>query len=135
MPAWVNAGYEEYAIRMPADYRLNLIEISTEKGGKIADEKILSAIKPGLLLALDRQGMMFSTEELAIKLRKWHDLSQNINLLIGGPRKIGHLCLEKAHEIWSLSLMTFPHPLVRVIIAEQIYRAWTILNHHPYHRA
>jgi 23S rRNA (pseudouridine1915-N3)-methyltransferase len=145
MPEWVNSTYADYAKRLPRDYSLNLIEIPAQKRGNSADtaailkkeaQSILSHIEAGsLVVALDVKGQMWSTEQLAQKLQTWHDQSQSIIFLIGGPEGLPSACLERANFRWSLSALTFPHPLVRVILAEQVYRAWSIIQNHPYHRA
>ena len=143
MPSWVNAGFAEYAKRLPTDYQLQLIEIPSQKRTKssvvdqvlqLEGEKLLAAATTPLI-ALDRQGKTFSTEQLAKQLQTWHDNSENPSLLIGGPEGLAPSCLKRASTVWSLSALTFPHPLVRIILAEQIYRAWSILSHHPYHRS
>jgi 23S rRNA (pseudouridine1915-N3)-methyltransferase len=145
MPAWVNQGYEEYANRMPSECRLELREIAAEKRGKSADthritekesELLLGAVPQGnMILALDVRGRSWSTEQLAQQLERWMQDGRNVSLLIGGPEGLSQTCLQKAEQRWSLSPLTFPHPLVRVIVAEQLYRAWSILRNHPYHRA
>lgn len=144
MPTWINAGYKEYAQRLPTDYRLQLIEINSQKRNKTSSlvnilqkegDDLLAAAHPhGPIIAFDRQGQTFSTEQLARNLQAWHDQSLHPNFLVGGPEGLSAECLKRSHQTWSLSALTFPHPLVRVIIAEQIYRAWSILSHHPYHR-
>ena len=144
MPDWVNQGYQEYAKRLPRDFQLNLIEIEAQKRlkssniNKIIDkesQQLFSAIPNGNhIIALDRQGKHIDTQTLAQNLQNWHDQSQNISLLIGGPEGIATDYLKKSNQIWSLSALTLPHPLVRIIIAEQTYRAWSILQGHPYHR-
>lgn len=102
---------------------------------QLEGEKILAAIKPkSLVIALDDQGKQWSTPELACNLQRWRESGQDVSLLIGGADGLAEECLQKAQNIWSLSKLTFPHQLVRVIVAEQIYRAWTIINNHPYHR-
>jgi 23S rRNA (pseudouridine1915-N3)-methyltransferase len=133
MPAWITAGYTEYAKRLPADYQLNLVEIPSQQSAKL-DEKILAAARSPIV-ALDRQGEILTTLQLAKYLQSWHDNSQNLSLLVGGPEGLSSSCLQHADKVWSLSALTFPHPLVRVILAEQIYRAWSILSNHPYHRS
>lgn len=143
MPSWINEGFSEYAKRMPIDYKLQLTQIPTLKRGS-ADvtrairqegELMLSAIaKDSYTIALEVTGEQWSTQQLATNLQKWHDQGQNLNLLVGGPEGLAPNCLEQAQKKWSLSLLTFPHPLVRVIVAEQLYRAWSILANHPYHR-
>lgn len=143
-PAWIQEGYQEYAKRLPASCTLELVEIPAEKRSANADikritqregEKMLAAIKPGnKVIALDVQGKLWSTEKLAENLAKWNLEGRHIDLLVGGPEGLATSCLEKAEEKWSLSPLTFPHIIVRLIVAEQIYRAWSILQSHPYHR-
>lgn len=144
MPAWVSAGFLEYSARMPSDYRVQLIEIPLEKRGKntdlkkiinIEESKILAAQpKDSLCIALDRVGKTLDTRTLANHLQTWHDNHQEISIIIGGPEGLSEAFLKKANMVWSLSAMTLPHPLVRVIVAEQLYRAWSITANHPYHR-
>ncbi len=144
MPDWVTSGYTEYANRMPPDYRVELIEISPEKRGKNADiqkislieeTKITAAIPKGsYCVALDRTGKTSDTLKLAKRLQGWHDNQQSVCFIIGGPEGLSCDFLKKSHDVWSISEMTFPHPLVRIILIEQIYRAWSITINHPYHR-
>jgi 23S rRNA (pseudouridine1915-N3)-methyltransferase len=144
MPEWVTTGYQEYAKRMPSDFKLQLFEISAQKRSKESgllkalqqeEEQMLTAIpKENLTIALDVKGKMWDTYQLAQLLQKWHDQNIDISLLIGGPEGLTLNCLKRADLLWSLSPLTFPHPLVRIIVAEQLYRAWSILSHHPYHR-
>jgi len=86
------------------------------------------------VVALDKQGQRWNTEETARELQRWKALGQDICILIGGPEGLAANTLQRASQTWSLSPLTFPHPLVRVIVAEQLYRAESILNNHPYHR-
>jgi 23S rRNA (pseudouridine1915-N3)-methyltransferase len=144
MPDWVETGYLDYVKRLPPNWTLELIEIPLEKRTKQADiarikqregEKLLAAIKPHhRIIALEVTGKPWTTEQLATQLQTWHDQTQPIDLLIGGPDGLAPECLQKAHLKWSLSPLTLPHPLVRIVLAEQIYRAYSILNNHPYHR-
>ena len=144
MPDWVKAGFADYAKRLPSDYPLNLIEIKAEPRGKNADTKrileregqlIQAAIpKHNHVIALDRLGHAVDTIKISQALQNWHDMNQDISLLIGGPEGLARPCIDQAHTTWSLSKLTLPHPLVRVLVAEQFYRAWSILCHHPYHR-
>lgn len=144
MPDWVLTGYQEYASRLPSDYFLKLLEIPAEKRGKGADieriaqkegEQMLAAIPKGdTIIALSERGQLWNNRELAHKLSDWHDNAINISLLIGGPEGLSSACLQQADLHWSLSPLTFPHPLVRIILAEQLYRSWSILQNHPYHR-
>ena len=144
MPTWVNQGYEEFARRMPAECRLNLIEIPAAKRTKSADikrlirqegERMLEAVpKNVMIVTLDVTGRQWHTEELAQQLDGWMQQGRDIALLVGGPEGLAPACREQAECSWSLSALTFPHPLVRIIVAEQLYRATTILKHHPYHK-
>lgn len=143
-PSWIQEGYEEYAKRLPASCSLELIEIPAEKRSINADlkritqregEKMLRAIKSNhLVIALDVKGKEWSTEQLSEQLANWHLNGRNVDLLIGGPEGLATDCLNKAELSWSLSRLTFPHILVRLIVAEQIYRAYSLMNNHPYHR-
>ena len=145
MPDWVEAGYKEYAQRMPTEARLELKEIPAGKRGKNADvdrilqdegQRLQAAVPKGAhIVALDVKGKNFSTEQLAARLGEWMQSGQDIALLVGGPEGLSAECRDLAHEYWSLSALTFPHPLVRIIVAEQMYRAWSVLKNHPYHRA
>lgn len=144
MPGWVSQGYEEFARRMPPECRLKLIEISPAKRTKAADinrllkregERMLEALpKNALVVALEVAGRQWRTEELAQQLEDWMHAGRDIALLLGGPEGLAPACLQQADLRWSLSPLTFPHPLVRIIVAEQLYRATTILKHHPYHK-
>jgi 23S rRNA (pseudouridine1915-N3)-methyltransferase len=144
VPGWIKLGYEDYAKRLPATCALELIEIPAEKRGSQIDtkrlltresEKMLKAIHPNhRVIALSIDGALWSTETLAKHLANWLESGRNIDLLIGGPEGLSDACLERAEQAWSLSPLTFPHFLVRLLIAEQAYRAYSILNQHPYHR-
>jgi 23S rRNA (pseudouridine1915-N3)-methyltransferase len=144
MPAWIEQGVKEFAQRMPPECRLKLIEIAAGKRGKGVDvsrvirqegELMLAAIpKQALVVALDVKGKQFSTPQLAGKMDEWLHGGRDVALLVGGPEGLAAECSARADMLWSLSALTFPHPLVRVIVAEQIYRAWSVLKNHPYHR-
>lgn len=144
MPTWISQGYQEYAKRLPKNCSLNLIEIATEKRRKNSDlerflqrqgQPMIQAIpKNNLVIALDLSGQNWNTIELSQQLTTWLAGGQDISLLIGGAEGLAPSCLTIASLRWSLSALTFPHPLVRIIVAEQIYRAFTLLNQHPYHK-
>lgn len=144
MPDWVERGYHEYAQRMPKLCQLELVEIPAKKRGKNADTaRILrdeavalqSAVPQGaIVVALDRRGKHISTETLAEQLQNWIDESQDVAILIGGPEGIDPNYLAKVQRKWSMSAMTFAHPVIRVMLAEQLYRAWSIIASLPYHR-
>ena len=90
--------------------------------------------KDDKVIALDVQGKNWSTEQLAQNLSDWRMDGRNISLLVGGPDGLAGECLQRAESRWSLSALTLPHPLVRIILMEQLYRAWSIISNHPYHR-
>ncbi len=144
MPRWVVEGYQEYAKRMPADLPLDLIEIPLSTRGKNADvarlmrregEQMLAATQPGdRIVTLEVTGKNWSTEQLAEQLERWRLEARNVNLMVGGPEGLAEDVAARSDQRWSLSALTLPHPLVRILLAEQIYRAWTVLNRHPYHK-
>jgi 23S rRNA (pseudouridine1915-N3)-methyltransferase len=145
MPRWVQDGYNEYAKRLPPECALDLIEIQAGKRGKNADvarimrdesQRLLAAVPKGAtVVALEVAGRSWSTEELAGKLDNWMGSGQDVALLVGGPDGLTDVARAAAGQLWSLSALTLPHPLVRIVLAEQLYRAWSILRNHPYHRA
>ncbi len=145
MPSWVLEAYQEYAGRLTRDCRLSLKEIQAAKRSKSSGpgqwreqegERMLAAIPDNAhVVALDASGRQWSSPELAAALQRWLVSGRPVSLLIGGPDGLSAACRQRADETWSLSRLTFPHPLVRVLIAEQIYRASSLLHHHPYHRA
>jgi len=144
MPAWVQQGFDEYTKRISGDFKVVLTEISAGKRRKNNDitklirlegEKMLGAIpREGHAVALDAMGQHWNTEELSQRLSVWMASGKDVALMVGGPEGLSPACKERAQECWSLSRLTFPHPLVRVVVAEQLYRAWSILRSHPYHR-
>lgn len=144
MPAWVSEGYREYARRLPPECVLQLQEIAPGKRGKGVDlERIKTAEGARVLAALPRsaevvvldvKGVSWSTEELSRQLAQWLQGGRDVALLIGGPEGLADACRRRADRMWSLSPLTLPHPLVRVLVAEQLYRAWSLLQGHPYHR-
>jgi len=144
MPGWVEQGYAEYAKRMPPESKIKLVEINAAKRSKNSDirrltqqegEKMMAAIPKGAkVVALDVLGKACSTEELAGELKDWQASGQDIAILIGGPEGLAEDCLKMAQQKISLSKLTLPHPLVRVVLAEQLYRASTVLKGHPYHK-
>ena len=145
MPAWVQEGIAEYQKRLVADLDFSLIEIPMAKRTKNSNsdqcrkkesDALLASIRSGdYVVALDVSGKSFSTEDLAGKIVDFRQQGENLSLLIGGPDGLGAECLTRASERWSLSALTFPHPLARVVITEQFYRAISIIKGHPYHRS
>lgn len=144
MPAWVEAGFNEYAGRLPSHVRLTLREIrpgNRTKGADVArlvreeGESLLQAVPKGAyIIALDRQGRELDTDGFATELKSFLARGSDVAFLVGGPEGLSADCLARANTRWSLSRLTLAHPLVRVVFAEQLYRAWSILNNLPYHR-
>lgn len=145
MPDWVQSGWTEYARRMPPELDLELREIALARRGRNADierlrrdegQALLAAMPNGArVVALDGRGKAWSTEQLAGRLEQWMGEGRHCGFMIGGPDGLHDDCLAAADDRWSLGALTLPHPLVRVLLAEQLYRAWTITRNHPYHRA
>ncbi len=144
MPPWVTQGVEEYSKRMPRELRVEWKELPLAARGKSSNpeklkekegEQILKAIPAGdRVIALDVKGKALDTGQLARQLSDWQMSGDNYSLLIGGPDGLSRACLDRAQRRWSLSELTLPHPLVRILLADQLYRAWTITVNHPYHR-
>lgn len=143
MPAWVEEGSSQYRKRMPREFKLELKELPLAQrgrdGGSTALAREAVAMRKAIprqdrIVALDVKGLSLSTEDLAHHLRDWQMSGSNYSLLIGGPDGIDPGLLGEADLRWSLSPLTLPHPLVRVLLVEQLYRAWTINAGHPYHR-
>jgi len=144
MPRWVQEGFGEYARRLPPECALHLVEIPAGKRGKNADigrimrdeaRRLLAVIPKGTeVVALEVGGRSWSTEQLAARLGDWMASGRDLTLLVGGPDGLADEARAAAGQLWSLSPLTLPHPLVRVVLAEQLYRAWSILRGHPYHR-
>lgn len=144
MPDWVEKGFETYQKRFIIDVSIELVEIPAGKRTKNADinriteiegDKMLSAIPKGnRIVTLDLPGKKWDTPALAHELNVWQNDGRNVSLLIGGPEGLSPACKQSAEQSWCLSPLTLPHPLVRVIVIESLYRAWSLNNNHPYHR-
>ena len=143
-PGWVQEGFNEYARRMPPEARLELVELKPEErgAGRSADrakvlegERILAAVPQGATLhALDERGRSVTTQGLSVMLSEWMRDGSHPCFVIGGADGLSGEVRERASKLISLSALTLPHALVRVVLAEQLYRAWSILARHPYHR-
>lgn len=142
--SWVVDGFDDYARRLPRESELSLVEVAAGAGKGRAPERTRADQARRLLrqlgqndwvVALDCEGAACTTQQLADKLDHWRMQGRDVAFLVGGADGLDASCLSRADEVMSLSKLTFPHELVRVILAEQIYRAWTILSRHPYHRA
>ena len=144
MPNWVDDAFQEYQKRLPKSCQLHLKEINSKLNlksmtsetiqQKETEQLVQACAADDSVIALDKSGVSWSTTELAQQLKTWQQAGKDISLLVGGPEGLAKRLLPARTTCWSLSALTFPHPLVRVILAEQIYRAWTILQGHPYHR-
>ncbi|ELP23626.1 MULTISPECIES: 23S rRNA (pseudouridine(1915)-N(3))-methyltransferase RlmH [Pantoea] len=144
MPDWVQTGFMEYLRRFPKDMPFELIEVTAGKRSKNADikrilekegEAMLAAVGKGnRIVTLDIPGQPWETPQLAQQLERWKLDGRDVSLLIGGPEGLAPACKAAAEQSWSLSALTLPHPLVRVLVAESLYRAWSITTNHPYHR-
>ena len=142
-PGWIREGFDEYAKRFPREMPLSLTEVSAPKHhqdsakiDEIEAKKIAEKINAtDWVVALDEGGKQISSQGLAAELVRWRELGKDIVFLIGGANGLTPELLARADQRVSLSIMTFPHYLVRVLIAEALYRAWTISVGHPYHRS
>ncbi|RMF17955.1 MAG: 23S rRNA (pseudouridine(1915)-N(3))-methyltransferase RlmH [Gammaproteobacteria bacterium] len=144
MPAWVETGFAEYRKRMPRDMALELEEVPVARRARNASpeklcaeegQRLLARLKPSdYVIALDVRGKSHSTETLSRWMADWRMQGRDVALLVGGPDGLSPEVLGRADARWSLSELTLPHPLVRVVLAEQLYRAWTLMSGHPYHR-
>ncbi|ODS23769.1 23S rRNA (pseudouridine(1915)-N(3))-methyltransferase RlmH [Candidatus Endobugula sertula] len=148
MSGWVSEGIQDYLKRFPREFSIKFVEVPlgerpTKKGKSQYSAKavtqegqsILSALDPReRVIALDVKGESWSSETLAQHMENWQMEGDNVALLIGGPDGLSSECLFRAQQRWSLSALTLPHPLVRVLLVEQLYRGSTILKNHPYHK-
>lgn len=149
MPGWVQDGMLDYSKRLPAEFSFHCIEVplgnrngkrskntDPQQAMKQEGEALLSRLAPrDYVVALDVLGKSLSTQAMAARVGTIRDDGRHLSLLVGGPDGLSAECLARADERWSLSALTLPHPLVRIVIAEQIYRVWSVLAGHPYHRA
>lgn len=144
MPTWIETAVKEYTKRLPKNIQFKLIEItpairsknnSAENYKQKEQENIEAALPSNsIIIALDERGQSISSQNLANQLQTWNDENQHISLIIGGADGLSEELKKKAKQTWSLSAMTLPHGLVRVMVVEQLYRAWSITQNHPYHR-
>lgn len=140
MPGWVDEAFDEYRRRLPRDWAVELraVPLSRREGERAVYEEgeaLLAAVQPDeRVIALEVGGEPWSTVELAAQLRGWRDEDTRVAFLVGGPDGLAGACRARASRHWSLSRLTLPHPLVRIVLIEQLYRAWSILAGHPYHR-
>lgn len=144
LPAWTNAGFAEYAGRLPRELRFELVEIALGPHGKVEPakarreegERMLKHLDPReRVVGLEVTGKPWTSEQLARELERWLQDGRDVALIVGGPEGIAPEVQARAEQTWSLSPLTLPHAMVRPVVAEALYRAWTILKGHPYHRA
>lgn len=143
MPGWVEDGCKEYLKRMPRECSVEIVDIKPDKraAGKNASQvqeaeakRILEAAGKDYLVTLDEQGQEVTTIQLADRMQKWMGDGRDVSLIIGGADGLHSDIKTRADWLWSLSKLTLPHAMVRVLLAEQLYRAWSVINNHPYHR-
>ncbi len=144
MPGWVNDGVAAYSQRLPRHIQLQVTEIApgqrSSRGPvaqameKEAAQLMKRAEGADLTIALDEAGTLISSDKLATEMKSWLNDTPHVALLIGGADGLTERCKNESDHVWSLSRLTLPHALVRVVLVEQLYRAWTILQGHPYHR-
>ena len=135
MPSWIQEGFTEYTRRMPPEIRVELVELKPGRDKDEEGERLLDALPAGAtLIALDERGRTVTTQGLSVMLSVWMRDASHPALAIGGADGHSGAVKERAAKLVSLSALTLPHQLVRVVVAEQLYRAWTILARHPYHR-
>lgn len=143
-PGWVSQGFNEYARRLPRHLALELVEVRAPGRTGAGDpavakrdegSRLLKRVPRGCrLVALTEAGTAVSTKRMASALNEWMGSGRDVAIIIGGADGLSDECLSRADDRWSLSALTFPHALVRVIVAEQLFRAWSIISNHPYHR-
>lgn len=143
-PSWVDEAFGAYAARLPRDWRFRLDSIATAKRGKndrsgkavqIEGERILAKTEAQeQFVLLDEKGKQMTSPDLAARLADWQADGRNLCFVIGGPDGVSAACRDRADFIWSLSRLTLPHGLARVLVGEQLYRAWSLQAGHPYHR-
>ena len=144
LPAWQQDGFRDYARRLPKECAMVLTEIpaatrvkskSTPQSIRKESDRVLAAVaRNDYVVALDQPGVQYASEDLAALLDTWLAQGRDLAMLVGGADGLSDACLGRADLRWSLSDLTLPHGLARVVLAEQLYRAWTILRGHPYHR-
>ncbi|MBZ0104775.1 MAG: 23S rRNA (pseudouridine(1915)-N(3))-methyltransferase RlmH [Sulfuricella denitrificans] len=144
MPGWVSEAFAEYAKRMPREARIELVEIKPEKraGGKTVEQmqeaemaRIQAALPAAAMhVMLDERGVEMSTLELAGSMKSWLQEGRDVAFVIGGADGLHPELRQRAGKLWSLSRLTLPHGMVRALLAEQLYRAMSVIQGHPYHR-
>lgn len=143
-PDWIDSGFQAFSARLPRQWQFRLDEINSarrKKNRSVAGakddegERLLGKVKGAeFVVLLDERGTQFTSVEFSTRLGDWQALGQDLVFIIGGPDGVSHAVGQRANLCWSLSRLTLPHGLVRVLFVEQLYRAWSLANGHPYHR-
>ena len=132
-PRWIDDGFVHYAKRMPPEHALQLVVVPPRRG-QTDEQRLLAVLRPHeTAVVFEQRGKSLDSEGMAALLAEWRMAGRDVALLVGGVAGLSAEACGRAKHVLSLSAMTFPHQLVRVLVAEQIYRAWTILSGHPYH--
>lgn len=144
MPSWITTGFQEYAVRLTGQVKLQLIEVAPAKRSKnglpakyMEEEAMrIESVLVGnpFRVVLDEHGSVVDTKAVAKRMEQWLPAGRDVALIVGGPDGLDSSIKQSADWCWSLTPLTLPHPLVRVVLAEQLYRAWSLMNNHPYHR-
>ena len=144
MPAWADAAYEDYAKRFPSEFKLELKAVKAEPRGSGKSVEQMMAAEAGRIEAalpkgafrvvLDERGTRLSTLQMAERCLGWLGQGGDVAVVIGGPDGLHPSIKESAQDTWRLSDLTLPHAMVRVLLSEALYRAWTVIVNHPYHR-
>ena len=144
MPRWVEQGIEDYAKRMRSSCPIQVCEITPVKRGTgINTEECLAKEAKKLLeklprnshvVMLDASGQQWTTLDFAACIKRWMAAGRDVSFLVGGSDGLAQQCQEQADEVWSFSKLTFPHAVMRLLLVEQLYRAWSVINRLPYHR-
>lgn len=143
MPAWADTAWDDYAKRFPPELRLELKEIKAQNRSGQSPESCMAAEaarleearpKGSRLVVLDERGQRLNTVAMADRLKAWREDGRDVAIMIGGPDGLHERIKQQADETWRLSDLTLPHAFVRVMLAEALYRAWTVTIGHPYHR-
>ncbi len=141
LPSWLEEGIADYVKRLPKQASLEVLALKASKKptadearAEEAERLLAKAAGSDVVVALDERGLQWSTRDVAKRMSDWRDNGQTVALLIGGADGLAQECRDRAAHLWGLSNLTLPHGVARLLAAEQLYRGWSLLNNHPYHR-
>lgn len=141
LPGWLEEGIADYVKRLPKQASLEVLALKASKKptadaarAEEAERLLAKAMGSDVVVALDERGQQWSTRDVATRMSTWRDNGQTVTLLIGGADGLAQECRDRAAHLWGLSNLTLPHGVARLLVAEQLYRGWSLLNNHPYHR-